>query len=100
MALPEQVKCKDWLPTGIFGVEEGSAQVIDGSAASAQSTVFDTTEATAILIVSDGVRFEVGDDPTASDTTHLAISPAMTLRIEAGHKLAVFGGEATISVVA
>ena len=99
MAIPQQVICKDWLGTGIFGVEADSAQVLDGTSASDASTVFDATEATAILLVSDGVRFEVGDDPTASATTHLAIAPAMTLRIDAGQKIAVFGGEATVSVV-
>jgi len=99
MSVPEQIKCKDWLPTGIFGIEAGSAQVLDGTSASDASTVFDADEATAILLVSDGVRYEVGATPTASATTHLAIAPAMTLRIEAGQKIAVFGGEATVSVV-
>lgn len=95
---PNQLQDENNLASGFFTVEAGSAQVV---ATGGQSTVFSTTEHTALLLAAEAsFRYEIGTDPTASATTHLCPNGGpMTLWVGANEKVSVFGTSVTISVV-
>ena len=82
-------------------VRLGATQVVDGSSASAQSTVIDAANESVVRIACvDDIHIAIATDPTA--TTSSILLPAGSVEyvaIPAGSKIAALGGKANITVV-
>jgi len=79
----------------------GTAQNVDGSAASAQSTVIDATAPCVVRIaaVSGNLYIKIGTNPTAAadDSTYLPALAFDHVKLATGDKIAVLGGVANIT---
>jgi len=75
---------------------------LDGTSASAASAVFDASNDTIVRVSAvDDVRVALGTAPTALATSMaMAAGTVEYFRILAGHKVAVLGGKATVTVMA
>lgn len=80
----------------------GASQDVDGTSASAASTVIDANHDSAVRISAvTTVRFLVGASPTAVATSvYLSSGMIDYVRVPAGQKIAVLGGKANIVVLA
>lgn len=80
----------------------GTSVDVDGTSASAQSSVIDASADSVVRIVANGsdIRVLTGTDPTALDTSMLIPADSWDyIRVPAGHKVAVKGGNANIMVL-
>ena len=80
-------------------VELGDSQNVDGSLASAQSTAITTGTVVRIVSTSGAIRVARGENPTALATDiYIPEFGELWLPITLGHKVAVLGGIANITV--
>ena len=86
-------------PLPIIPLIQTNTQVVDGTSASAQSTVLNATGRTYVRIATiKDIYIAFGTNPTASATTILLPAGSVeSFVIAATHKIAVFGGIANIT---
>lgn len=78
----------------------GDNQHLDGSSAAAASAVISATEETVVRLASaDTIYFLIGASPVADAEDIILPGGDIALRIPAGHKVSVFGGKASLTVV-
>lgn len=80
----------------------GTSAELDGTSESAASAVFDADYDSVVRVAAVGdVRVAVGTHPTALETSMaMAAGTVEYFRIQAGYKVAVLGGKATVTVMA
>ncbi len=78
----------------------GDNQSLDGSSAAAASTVISATEESVVMLSSaDTIYYLIGTNPTADAEDIILPAGWIHLRIPANHKVSVFGGKASLTVV-
>lgn len=79
----------------------GTSQVIDGTAASAQSTVFDATNSTVVRVAALGnIWLKVDVNPTAvtEQGAYFPLGRVEDINVPLGYKIAVIGAKANLVV--
>jgi hypothetical protein len=78
----------------------GDNQSLDGSSAAVASSVISATDESVVRLASaDTIYFLIGATPVADDEDIILPGGDIDLRIPAGHKVSVFGGKASLTVL-
>lgn len=80
-------------------MKPGNTQVVDGTSASAQTSVYSTRNV--IYLCSTGAfNLAVGTNPTASNSTmYIPAGLPTYIRVDQGNKIAVFGASVNITTM-
>jgi len=99
MAIPGLINDKQSDPVQMM-VLSTTSQTVDGSLASAQSTVFDASAQTIVRFEAlDDVWIKMGTNPTAVANTsiHMTAGQMEYLPVLANHKVAALGGKLNLT---